>query len=62
MLTFSTAGPGTEQVLPLPQQGAVGGDHHPETSAFPPLQYLRQVGVEEGLPHQMKIEIVSVGT
>ena len=56
--------PGRSQqdVLLLAQQGAVGGEDHPEAGISRNFQIPLQPGMQQGFPHQVKIKIVAPGT
>ena len=50
-----------QQRLTLAEQGAVGGEHHPEAQGVRLLQQVAQLRVEQRLPHQVEVQIVRVG-
>ena len=55
-------GRGRQQRFLLPgQQGTVGGEDDPESQVPGPLQQLRQLGMQQGFPHDMEVEILAVG-
>ena len=50
-----------QQVGPLGEQGAVGGEIHLKAQSGGQVQQPGQLGVEQGFPHEMEVEIFRVG-